>query len=155
MEKIIKDILLVEDRENDVILIKSALENLNFANKIVVAEDGEEALDYLYRKGKFASIQSGYPIFILLDIKMPLLTGIEVLKIIRGDHSFNSIPVIMLSSSRNPHDLNECYDNGANAFVVKPIKIDEFLKAVKELGNYWAILGHLCMKNVKTIKYNH
>ena len=143
MESIIKDILLVDDSENDVILIKAAFDDLNFANKIVVAEDGEEALDYLYRRGKFKDVQAGGPLFILLDIKMPLLTGHEVLKIIRSDKAFNKIPVIMLTSSRNPYDLQECYDNGANSFVVKPIKVDDFMRVIKELGKYWAILNEI------------
>jgi CheY-like chemotaxis protein len=141
MENLIKNILLVDDCENDVKLILSALESLNFANKIVVAEDGEIALDYLYKRGKFAKIHQFDPVFILLDIKMPLLTGVEVLKTIRADKRFNRIPVIMLTSSRNPKDIEECYENGANSFVVKPIQIDEFLKVVKELGHYWAVIN--------------
>jgi len=141
METIIKNILLVDDSSNDVQLIKAALEEAHFGNDIVVAEDGEEALDYLYKRGKFAGKEESDPIFILLDIKMPLLDGIEVLKIIRSDIAFNKVPVIMLTSSRDSHDLQDCYDNGANSFVVKPVNIGDFMKVVKELGQYWVVVN--------------
>jgi len=141
METIIKNILLVDDSPNDVRLIRAALEEAHFGNDIVVAEDGEEALDYLYRRGKFAGDAPNDPVFILLDIKMPMLDGIEVLKIIRSDSAFNKVPVIMLTSSRDTHDLQDCYDNGANSFVVKPVNIAEFIKVVKELGQYWVVVN--------------
>lgn len=141
MEAIIKNILLVDDSENDVKLIKAALEEVHFGNEIIVAEDGEESLDFLYKRGKFLNDTSGYPIFILLDIKMPLLDGIEVLKIIRADAAFNKIPVIMLTSSRDSHDLKECYDCRANSFVVKPVNINDFIDVVKELGQYWVVIN--------------
>jgi CheY-like chemotaxis protein len=141
MNAIIKNILLVDDSENDVKLIKAALEEAHFGNEIVVAEDGDEALDFLYKRGKYLNDKSGDPIFILLDIKMPMLDGIEVLKIIRSDESFNKIPVIMLTSSRDSHDLQECYNNGANLFVVKPVSINDFMEVVKELGQYWVIIN--------------
>jgi two-component system response regulator len=83
------------------------------------------------------------PVFILLDIKMPLLDGIEVLKIIRTDTSFNKIPIIMLTSSRDAHDLQDCYDNGANSFVVKPVNMFKFIKVVKLLGQYWVVINEL------------
>lgn len=141
MEAFIRTILLVDDSENDVRLIKSALQEANFGNEIIVAEDGEEAIDFLYTRGKFADYTGDLPIFILLDIKMPMLDGIEVLKIIRADDRFNSIPVIMLTSSRDSHDLQECYNNGANSFVVKPVHIGDFIGVVKELGQYWVIIN--------------
>jgi two-component system, response regulator len=141
MKAIIKNILLVDDSENDVKLIKAALEEAHFGNEIVVAEDGEEALDFLYKRGKFADDKSEDPVFILLDIKMPLMDGIEVLKIIRADDAFNKIPVIMLTSSRDSHDLKECYDSGANSFVVKPVNINDFMEVVKELGQYWVVIN--------------
>jgi len=141
METIIRNILLVDDSENDVKLIKAALQEVNFGNEIIVAEDGEEAIDFLYTRGKFADYTGGLPIFILLDIKMPMLDGIEVLKIIRADAKFNAIPVIMLTSSRDSHDLQDCYNNGANSFVVKPVNINDFIGIVKELGQYWVIVN--------------
>jgi two-component system, response regulator len=141
MQTIIKNILLVDDSPNDVQLIKAALEDAHFGNDIVVAEDGEEALDFLFKRGKFAGIAHNDPVFILLDIKMPMLDGIEVLKIIRADSTFNKVPVIMLTSSRDSHDLQECYDNGANSFVVKPVNIIDFIKVVKELGQYWVVVN--------------
>jgi len=143
MKTIIKDILLVDDSENDVKLIKAALADANFGNDIVVAEDGEEAIDFLYKRGKFAGYTRDEPIFILLDIKMPLMDGIEVLKIIRGDSAFNKVPVIMLTSSRDAHDLQDCYDNGANSFVVKPVNIHDFMSVVKDLGQYWVVINEL------------
>jgi len=143
MEAIIRNILLVDDSENDVKLITSALRDANFGNEIIVAEDGEEALDFLYTRGKFADYTGGNPIFVLLDIKMPMLDGIEVLKIIRADDKFKDVPVIMLTSSRDSHDLQECYNNGANSFVVKPVNINDFIGVVKELGHYWVIVNEL------------
>lgn len=141
MNAIVKNILLVDDSVNDVKLIKAALEEAHFANNIIVTEDGEEALDYLYKRGKFSDNADGDPVFILLDIKMPLLDGIEVLKIIRSDTAFNKVPIIMLTSSRDRHDLQDCYDNGANSFVVKPVNISDFINVVKELGQYWVVVN--------------
>jgi two-component system, response regulator len=143
MKTHIKRILLVDDNANDVILIKNVLEENHFGNEIIVAEDGEEALDFLYKRGKFAGDVSDYPIFILLDIKMPLMDGIEVLRIIRSDKSFNQIPVIMLTSSKEPRDLQECYNLGANSFTVKPVNINEFIKVVRDLGQYWVVINEL------------
>lgn len=143
MKTTIKNILLVDDSENDIRLIKTALLEAHLGNEIIVAEDGEEALDFLYKRGKFAEFNSDIPVFILLDIKMPLMDGIEVLKIIRSDVSFNKIPVIMLTSSRDDHDLKECYENGANSFVVKPVVIKDFMGVVKELGQYWVVINEL------------
>lgn len=143
MKTIIKNILLVDDSVNDVTLIKAALRNAHFGNEIIVAEDGEEALDFLYKRGKFADYLGEEPIFILLDIKMPLMNGIEVLKIIRKDAAFNKVPIIMLTSSRDSNDLNECYNSGANSFVVKPVNINDFMNVVKELGQYWVVINEL------------
>jgi len=143
MKTIVKNILLVDDSPNDVMLIKSALEDAHFGNDIIVAEDGEEALDFLYKRGKFVSYTGDIPIFILLDIKMPLMDGIEVLKIIRADKNLNKIPVIMLTSSRDSQDLQDCYDNGANSFVVKPVDINDFIKVIKDLGQYWVVINEM------------
>ena len=143
MKTNVKDILLVDDSVNDVTLIKAALADANFGNEIVVAEDGVEAIDFLYRRGKYEGYKGDKPIFILLDIKMPLMNGIEVLNIIRGDPEFNMVPVIMLTSSADTHDLQDCYDSGANSFVVKPVNISSFMQVVKELGKYWVIINEL------------
>jgi two-component system, response regulator len=137
----LRNILLVDDDKNDVTLMKSALKESHFSNEIIVAEDGEEGLDLLYRRGKFASYTGELPIFILLDIKMPLLDGIEVLKIIREDRLFDQIPVVMMTSSRDVRDLEECYRHGANSFVVKPVNITDFIKVVKDVGQYWGIIN--------------
>lgn len=141
MQQLIKNILLVDDSANDIALIKAALREAHFGNNISVAEDGQEALDYLYRKGKFVDLPDEKPIFILLDIKMPLIDGIEVLKIIRNDAAFNDVPVVMLSSSRDSNDIQTCYDLGANSFVVKPVNITDFIAAVKEIGKYWVVIN--------------
>ena len=141
MNTIIKNILLVDDSPNDVTLIKAGLREAHFANEIVVAEDGEEALDILYQRGKYAGSTNEKPIFILLDIKLPLMNGIEVLKVIRADSSFNNVPIIMLTSSRDTHDLQDCYDNGANSFVVKPVNITDFMEVVKDVGQYWVVIN--------------
>lgn len=143
MKTIVKNILLVDDSVNDVTLIKAALADANFGNDIIVAEDGVEALDFLYHRGKFAGYAGCKPIFILLDIKMPLMNGIEVLKIIRSDPEFNLVPIIMLTSSADTQDLQDCYDSGANSFVVKPVNVSSFMQVVKELGKYWVIINEL------------
>jgi CheY-like chemotaxis protein len=141
MNTIIKNILLVDDSANDVTLIKAGLREAHFGNEIIVAEDGEEALDFLYKRGKFAGHSAEKPIFILLDIKLPLMNGIEVLKVIRADANFNNVPIIMLTSSRDSHDLQDCYDNGANSFVVKPVNINDFMEVVKDVGQYWVVIN--------------
>lgn len=141
MKLSLKNILLIDDDINDVTLIKSALKESHFSNEIIVAEDGEVGLDLLYRRGKFANDTGELPIFILLDIKMPLMDGIEVLKIIRSDRQFDKIPVIMMTSSRDVRDLEECYRHGANSFVVKPVNITDFIRVVKEVGQYWGVIN--------------
>jgi len=138
-----KNILLVDDNHNDITLMIKAFREAHFGNEIIVAEDGEEALDFLYKQGKFADYQGDYPVFILLDIKMPLLNGIEVLKLIRKDHSFDKIPVIMMTSSRDTRDLEGCYENGANSFVVKPVNIRDFIDVVKNVGQYWIVVNEI------------
>ena len=141
MKTLIKNILLVDDSENDVTLIKAGLREAHFGNEIIVAEDGEEALDFLYKRGIYKDYAGDKPIFILLDIKLPLMNGIEVLKVIRENAEFNDVPIIMLTSSRDSHDLQECYNNGANSFVVKPVNINDFMGVVKEVGQYWVVVN--------------
>ncbi|MBV6430326.1 MAG: Response regulator rcp1 [Bryobacteraceae bacterium] len=139
----LRDILLVEDNPNDVELTMEALGEHNLANKVVVAHDGEEALDYLYRRSRFAKRDTRHPAFILLDIKLPKLSGLEVLQIIRADEKLKSIPVVMLTSSRQESDLIRSYQLGVNAYVVKPVAFADFISAVKEIGAFWAILNEL------------
>ena len=141
METEIKTILIVDDSRNDIELAIAALSEKNLANEVVVAEDGVEALDFLYKRGKFSGYKSGNPVVILLDIKMPLMNGIEVLKHIRQDPKFKLIPVIMVTSSAEEKDLVESYKLGANSYVVKPVDIVQFIDAIKVLGQYWAVIN--------------
>ena len=135
MNQELKRILIVDDSPKDVELTISALAEGNLANGVSVAEDGEEALDYLYRRGKFTD-ETSYPAVILLDIKMPKMNGIEVLAHIRSNPVFKMIPVIMVTSSREEKDLVESYKLGANSYVVKPVDIVQFIDAIKVLGQY-------------------
>lgn len=135
----LKKILLVEDNPNDVELTLEALKEHNLANDVEVARDGVEALDYLHRRGQFASRLQGNPAVILLDLKLPRLDGHELLKRIRADENLKFIPVVVLTSSREESDLEQSYQNGVNAYVVKPVVFSEFIAAVKELGLFWAV----------------
>lgn len=137
----LKTILLVEDSPNDAELTMKALKSNNLANSIVLVRDGVEALDYLYARGSFAQRPKGNPAVVILDIKLPKINGIEVLRTIKGDDSLKSTPVVMLTSSREEKDLITSYDLGANAFVVKPVDFSAFLRAVKEIGCFWAIIN--------------
>lgn len=136
-------ILLIDDDRNDITLMIKALGDANLGNEIIVAEDGEEALDFLYKRGAYEADTSGLPVFILLDIKMPLMSGIEVLKLVRNDNMFDRIPVIMLTSSQDKRDLAECYEHGANSFVVKPVKISDFINVVKNVGQFWIVVNEI------------
>jgi CheY-like chemotaxis protein len=134
-------ILLVEDNPNDVELALTALAEHNIANEVVVTRDGSEALDYLYRRGAFANRKNGQPAVILLDLKMPKVDGLEVLRTVKSDPELQRIPVVMLTSSREETDLVKSYQLGANAYVVKPVDFPQFVAAVKELGAFWALLN--------------
>jgi CheY-like chemotaxis protein len=140
-ESNIKNILLVEDDPGDVELTLAALEENHLANRIVVLENGEEALDYLYRRGKFKTCSGGYPIVVFLDKKMPKVNGLEVLKTIKADDNLKMIPVVVLTSSRETPDLVEFYKHGVNAYVVKPVDFAEFMKVIKDLGIFWATIN--------------
>lgn len=134
-------ILMVEDDPRDVELSLTALEQYNLANEVVVAGDGEEALDYLYRRGKFMGRANGNPAVILLDLKLPKVDGLEVLERIRADDALKLTPVVVLTSSREERDMVASYKLGVNAYVVKPVDFHEFVNAVKELGVFWAIIN--------------
>lgn len=137
----VKRILIVDDSPKDIELAIAALSEKNLANEVDIAEDGEEALDYLHKRGKFSDRLNGNPAVILLDIKMPKMNGIEVLKHIREDPKFKIIPIIMVTSSREEKDLVESYKLGANAYIVKPVDIAQFMESIKTLGQFWAVIN--------------
>src|SRR5450631_2333731 len=134
----IKNILLAEDDPQDVELTLAALEEHHLANKVEIVRDGEKALDYLYRRGEFKTRLGGDPILVLLDLKMPKITGLEVLKIIKADAYLKIVPVVVLSSSRETADLVACYKHDVNAYVVKPVDFSEFMKKIQQLVAFWA-----------------
>jgi len=137
----LRRILLVEDDPKDIELTIEALGEHNLANEIAVARDGAEALDYIYRRGTFASRPAGNPVVILLDLKMPKVDGIQVLNQLKSDEQTRSVPVVILTSSRETRDLDECYKLGVNAYVVKPVRFAEFIEAVKGIGVFWALIN--------------
>ena len=137
----VKNILLAEDDPKDVELILEALGEHNLANKVVVTHDGEEAMDYLLRRGRFGSRPHGNPVFVLLDLKMPKVNGLEALRQMKTDEQLRTIPVVVLTSSREAPDLAEAYKLGVNAYVVKPVNFQDFIKAVRELGVFWAAVN--------------
>jgi len=134
-------ILLVEDDPKDVELTLTALEEYNLANEVVVARDGEEALEYLYSRGKFKTRSSDNPAVMLLDLKLPKVDGLEVLKQIKSDGKLRMIPVVVLTSSKEEKDMVASYRLGVNAYVVKPVDFHEFVNAIKELGAFWAVIN--------------
>jgi two-component system response regulator len=137
----IRTILLVEDSAADAEMTIDALREAKLANPIVHVEDGVEALDYLFARGEFADRQNGIPAVVLLDIKMPRLDGIEVLRAIRESDKFSRTPVVILSSSREESDLARSWDLGVNAYVVKPVNARQFFDAVQTLGQFWAVMN--------------
>jgi DNA-binding response OmpR family regulator len=134
-------ILIVEDDPNDVELTLTALEEYKLANEVVVTRDGEEALDYLYCRGKFKTRSNGNPAVLLLDLKLPKRDGREVLQQIKSDDKLKMIPVVILTSSHEEKDVVASYKLGVNAYVVKPVDFHEFVNAVKELGVFWAVIN--------------
>lgn len=134
-------ILIVEDDPRDVELTLTALEDYKLANEVIVARDGKEALDYLYCRGEYQSRASDNPAVMLLDLKLPKVNGLEVLKQIRSDEGLKMIPVVVLTSSHEEKDMMRSYQLGVNAYVVKPVDFHEFVNAVKELGVFWAIIN--------------
>jgi DNA-binding response OmpR family regulator len=134
-------ILLVEDDPKDTELTMTALEEYNLSNEVVVASDGEEALDYLYYRGKFQRRSGENPAVLLLDLKLPKVDGLEVLRQMKADEKLSLIPVVVLTSSREERDMVASYKLGVNAYVVKPVDFHEFVNAIKELGIFWAIIN--------------
>lgn len=139
----LKSILLAEDNPQDAELILEALADHKLANRVTHVKDGVEALEYLRCEGKYATRRKGHPAVVVLDIKMPRMDGIEVLRAIRSDPALKLIPVVMLTSSREEQDLIHSYELGSNAYVVKPVKFADFIAAVKQLGIFWAMLNEL------------
>ncbi len=135
------EILLVEDDPYDVELTLTALTENHLTNEIVVVRDGAEALDYLYQRGAYASREAGNPAVILLDLKLPKLDGLEVLRRVKSDPDLKATPVVMLTSSREEQDLVESYNSGTNAYVVKPVGFGDFIEAIGELGLFWAVIN--------------
>lgn len=152
METKLKRILLVEDDPRDVELILEALSEYNLANEVIVAVDGEEALDYLSHRGNFETRPSGNPAIVLLDLKLPKVSGMEVLKQIRSDEKLKMVPVVILTSSREDKDWLESYKLGVNAYVVKPVDFHAFVEAVKELGVFWAVINEPPPGSIRNIK---
>jgi CheY-like chemotaxis protein len=134
-------ILLVDDSPRDTEMALDALATYNLANEVVTLRDGAEALDYLYRRGPFADRTNEQPAVILLDLKMPKVDGLEVLRHIKGDPDLKVIPVVMMTSSREEQDLVKSYHLGVNAYVVKPVGFHEFVEAVKMVGGFWAMMN--------------
>jgi CheY-like chemotaxis protein len=139
--KSLKPILLVDDSLRDAEMAIEALAAYHLANAVIHLRDGAEALDYLFYRGEFAGRPKGLPGFILLDLKMPRVDGLEVLRQIKGDPALKVIPVVVMTSSREDQDLVNSYQLGVNAYVVKPVKFHEFVEAVKQLGAFWAVLN--------------
>jgi two-component system response regulator len=139
----LKRILLVEDSPRDAELILNALEAHQLANQIVHVRDGVEALDYLYRRAEFAGRSDDRPALLLLDLKLPKVDGLEVLRQIKGDPTLRMIPVVMMTSSREEQDLLDSYQLGVNAYVVKPLKFQDFVEAVKQVGGFWAVINEV------------
>jgi CheY-like chemotaxis protein len=139
----IKRILLAEDNRNDIELTLAALQECRLANEVEVVQDGAEALDYMYRREKFSGRAPELPCVILLDLKMPRVDGLEVLRQIKSDPHFRRVPIVMLTSSREELDLVRSYDLGVNAFVVKPVDFTQFVEAIRHLGVFWAIVNEV------------
>ena len=148
----LKRILLVDDSPRDTELALNALAQNNLANEVVALRDGAEALDYLYRRGQFADRGNGNPAVVMLDLKMPKVDGIEVLRQIKGDPQLKTIPVVVMTSSREEQDLVRSYELGVNAYIVKPVQFQEFVEAVKLVGSFWAVVNEPPPGSVRALR---
>lgn len=138
----IVEIILVEDNPDDAALTIRALKKQNLANRLVHLKDGAEALDFIFGKGEYTGRDTNnIPKVILLDLKMPKVNGIEVLSKLKSDPSTRVIPVVVLTSSAEDPDINQCYDLGANSYIVKPVEFEDFTRKISELGMYWAVIN--------------
>lgn len=133
--------MLVEDDEKDIELTLTALAEHDLANDVAVVRDGEEALDLLYRQGKYTQLPEGNPAVVFLDIKMPKVDGLEVLRRMKSDSKLRRVPAVMLTSSREQRDIVESYELGVNAYVVKPVNFEKLMQAVQQLGLFWALIN--------------
>jgi CheY-like chemotaxis protein len=136
-----KTVLLVEDSKNDVELALEALAQEDFIENIIVVEDGQQALEFLLRAGLHAEREPGNPILIVLDLKLPRIDGLEVLRRVKSDPRLKNIPIVMLTSSREDADLKASYNLGANAYVVKPVGFEEYTRALQALGSFWTTIN--------------
>ena len=136
-----RKILLVEDNPRDMEMALDALDQYKLGNEVVTLHDGEEALDYLFRTGRSAGRNGGDPAVILLDLKMPKVDGLEVLRRVKSDPGLRTIPVVMMTSSREDQDVVRSYNLGVNAYIVKPLEFHEFVDAIKVLGAFWVVLN--------------
>jgi CheY-like chemotaxis protein len=150
----LKPILLVEDDKRDLELTLIALERSQLANEVVILRDGAQALEYLKREGGHAGRDEGNPAVILLDLKLPKVTGLEVLEAVRADPALRSIPVVMLTSSQEEADVLKSYELGVNAYVVKPVAFDRFVSAIADLGVFWAVLNEPPPGSMKAVRRN-
>jgi CheY-like chemotaxis protein len=141
MRRSLKPILLVEDNLNDIELVLDALRRNNLVNKVITARHGGEALDFLHRTGAHEGREGDDPIFILLDLKMPKVDGLEVLRQIKQDEKLQMIPVVMLTSSNEECDLVKSYKLGVNSYVVKPVDFGQFVEVIRQLGLFWAVIN--------------
>ena len=148
----LKHILLVEDSARDAELILDALGGHQLANEVVHVRDGAEALDYLYRRGQFADRTDGQPALILLDLKLPKVDGLQVLRQVKGDPALKMLPVVMMTSSREEQDLLHSYQLGVNAYVVKPMKFQDFIEAVRQVGAFWGVINEVPPASAKDDK---
>jgi two-component system, response regulator len=139
----LRPILLVEDDPNDSELTLMALDDCNLANRVHRVQDGVEAMEFLNYEGSYKTRKKEIPAVVLLDIKMPRMSGIEVLESIRNDEKLKTLPVVMLTSSREDPDLVKCYELGANAYIVKPVDFKEFMDSVKKIGVFWALMNEI------------
>ena len=146
----LKRILLVEDSPRDAELILDALDANQLANEVVHVRDGADALDYLYRRGQLADRPEGQPALMLLDLKLPKVDGLEVLAQVKGDSALKTIPIVMMTSSREERDLVQSYQLGVNAYVVKPMKFQDFVEAVKQLGIFWAVINEAPLGSLRS-----
>jgi len=152
MDTPLKRILLADDSSRDIELALDALAQHNLANEVVAVRDGAEALDYLHRRGQFADRAEGQPVVVLLDLKMPKVDGIEVLRQMKSHPQLKLIPVVVLTSSREEQDLVDSYELGVNAYIVKPVGFREFVEAVKQVAVFWAMLNELPPGSVRSVR---
>jgi len=152
MKAEVKSILLVEDSPRDTEMTLDALTHCKLANEVVAVRDGAEALDYLFRRGEFAGRPAVNPVVVLLDLKMPKVDGLEVLRQIKSDPQLRIIPVVVMTSSREESDLITSYQLGVNAYIVKPVQFQEFVEAVKLVGAFWAVVNEPPPGSVRTLR---